>query len=90
MDESCSAHPEHMLHVVEARRPALQPERRPDGPGGIDPPVEAAMGQRDVLGAGGEEQRVLAHHLPAAQGREDALVMAIELVDGDLQAMPPL
>ncbi|WP_103645921.1 ribosomal protein S18-alanine N-acetyltransferase, partial [Campylobacter concisus] len=27
---------------------------------------------------------------PAAQGREDAVVMAIELVDGDLQAMPPL
>ncbi|MDV9042826.1 ribosomal protein S18-alanine N-acetyltransferase [Stenotrophomonas sp. RAC2] len=29
-------------------------------------------------------------YYPAAQGREDALVMAIELVDGDLQAMPPL
>jgi len=27
---------------------------------------------------------------PAAQGREDAVVMAIELVDGDLQTMPPL
>ena len=29
-------------------------------------------------------------YYPAAQGREDAVVMAIELVDGDLQAMPPL
>ncbi|MHC1654835.1 ribosomal protein S18-alanine N-acetyltransferase [Stenotrophomonas maltophilia] len=29
-------------------------------------------------------------YYPAAHGREDALVMAIELVDGDLQAMPPL
>lgn len=29
-------------------------------------------------------------YYPAAQGREDAVVMAIELVDGDLQEMPPL
>lgn len=29
-------------------------------------------------------------YYPAAQGREDAVVMAIELVDGDLQVMPPL
>nr|WP_194434053.1 ribosomal protein S18-alanine N-acetyltransferase [Stenotrophomonas maltophilia] len=29
-------------------------------------------------------------YYPAAQGREDAVVMAIELVDGELQAMPPL
>ncbi len=29
-------------------------------------------------------------YYPAAQGREDAVVMAIELVHGDLQAMPPL
>ncbi|MBN5152563.1 ribosomal protein S18-alanine N-acetyltransferase [Stenotrophomonas maltophilia] len=29
-------------------------------------------------------------YYPAAQGREDAVVMAIELIDGDLQAMPPL
>lgn len=29
-------------------------------------------------------------YYPAAQGREDAVVMAIELVDGDLQTMPPL
>lgn len=29
-------------------------------------------------------------YYPAAQGREDAVVMAIELVDGDLRAMPPL
>ncbi|WP_295577472.1 ribosomal protein S18-alanine N-acetyltransferase [Stenotrophomonas maltophilia] len=29
-------------------------------------------------------------YYPAAHGREDALVMAIELVDDDLQAMPPL
>ncbi|MNI99499.1 ribosomal-protein-alanine N-acetyltransferase [compost metagenome] len=29
-------------------------------------------------------------YYPAAQGREDALVMAIELVDGELETMPPL
>jgi ribosomal-protein-alanine N-acetyltransferase len=29
-------------------------------------------------------------YYPAAQGREDAVVMAIELVDGDLLVMPPL
>ena len=29
-------------------------------------------------------------YYPAAQGREDALVMAIELVDDDIQTMPPL
>lgn len=29
-------------------------------------------------------------YYPAAQGREDAVVMAIELVDGDLQVMPLL
>jgi ribosomal-protein-alanine N-acetyltransferase len=29
-------------------------------------------------------------YYPAAQGREDAVVMAIELVGDDLQAMPPL
>ena len=29
-------------------------------------------------------------YYPAAQGREDALVMAIELVADDVQAMPPL
>lgn len=29
-------------------------------------------------------------YYPAAQGREDALVLAIELIDDDLQAMPPL
>ncbi|WP_295378667.1 ribosomal protein S18-alanine N-acetyltransferase [uncultured Stenotrophomonas sp.] len=29
-------------------------------------------------------------YYPAAQGREDAVVMAIELVHGDLQVMPPL
>lgn len=29
-------------------------------------------------------------YYPAAQGREDAVVMAIELVDDDLQAMQPL
>ena len=29
-------------------------------------------------------------YYPAAQGREDAVVMAIELVDDDLQSMPPL
>lgn len=29
-------------------------------------------------------------YYPAAQGREDALVMAIELVNGELETMPPL
>ncbi|NIJ67782.1 ribosomal protein S18-alanine N-acetyltransferase [Xanthomonas sp. 60] len=29
-------------------------------------------------------------YYPAAVGREDALVMAMELVDGDIQTMPPL
>ncbi|MDV3515676.1 ribosomal protein S18-alanine N-acetyltransferase [Stenotrophomonas sp. C1657] len=29
-------------------------------------------------------------YYPAAQGREDALVMAIELGDGELETMPPL
>lgn len=29
-------------------------------------------------------------YYPAAQGREDALVMAMELVDGDVDRMPPL
>ncbi|MBE2291041.1 MAG: ribosomal protein S18-alanine N-acetyltransferase [Xanthomonadales bacterium] len=29
-------------------------------------------------------------YYPAMQGREDALVMAMELVDGDMERMPPL
>jgi ribosomal-protein-alanine N-acetyltransferase len=29
-------------------------------------------------------------YYPAVQGREDALVMALELVDGDIDRMPPL
>ncbi|MCC7634053.1 ribosomal protein S18-alanine N-acetyltransferase [Stenotrophomonas rhizophila] len=29
-------------------------------------------------------------YYPAREGREDALVMAMELVDGDIQTMPPL
>lgn len=29
-------------------------------------------------------------YYPAEQGREDALVMAMELLDGDIQRMPPL
>jgi ribosomal-protein-alanine N-acetyltransferase len=29
-------------------------------------------------------------YYPAREGREDALVMAIELVDDDIQVMPPL
>src|SRR5438270_879133 len=65
-----SGHPENMLHVVEPERPALQPERRAHRAGRIDPAVEAAMGERDVLGGGGEEQRVLADHLAAAERGE--------------------
>jgi ribosomal-protein-alanine N-acetyltransferase len=29
-------------------------------------------------------------YYPTTQGREDALVMALELVDGDIEKMPPL
>ena len=55
-------------------------EVRPSNPGAI------ALYHSEGFNEIGRRPR----YYPAAQGREDAVVMAIELVDGDLQAMPPL
>ena len=65
-----SCHAKHVHHRVQARRLADHPQRRPHRAGGEGTAVEGAVGQRDVLGGGGEDQRVLAHHLAAAQRRE--------------------
>src|SRR3954452_10595289 len=67
---SASRHAENVHHGIKTRRLRHDPVRRPHRAGGEGPPVEGAMGQYDVLGPGGEDQAVLAHHLAAAQGRE--------------------
>ncbi len=55
-------------------------EVRPSNPGAI------ALYHSEGFNEIGRRPR----YYPAADGREDALVMAVELIDGDVEKMPPL
>ena len=55
---------------MKTRRTALHPERCADRAGGESLAVERLMRKRDVLGGGGEQQRMFADHLARAQRGE--------------------
>src|SRR5579875_2738475 len=62
--------PEHVLHPVAAGRPPDHPTRRSHCALGEDPAIKSPMREGDVLIGPGENQRMLPHHLTAAQNRK--------------------
>ena len=63
-----AGHSQDVEHRVQPWRLAGQPLGGADSAVGEGPAVEGAVGQRDLLVAGGEQQGVLADDLAAAQG----------------------
>ena len=56
-----------MAHVVEAGLAALRPQRGPDGAGGEDLAAAGLVGQLHPFAVARVDDRVLAHHIAAAQ-----------------------
>ena len=68
---------QHILHVVQPRRPRRQPQRRAQGAAREIGPAAGLVADLDALALAEEHHRVITHHVAAAhRGEADGVAVA--------------
>src|SRR5512139_388853 len=95
LNTSSSLQSEHVLHVVEPRLPAGDPESRPEGSAGKGVPARCLVGDLDALTKPSEEDCMLADNVPGTDCLYPDLPLVpladepLSRVNGHIVEVPP-